>query len=110
MPLSKRTRIEVYLPIKNKDKYLRLRSAFENEFLSTFGGCTVIRNIKGLYKGKEGDTDEDDIDLIYADTPFDCESTFKELDKYSSELRRSILTATNEEDVLIVVNENYHSI
>ena len=107
MPLSKRARIEIYLPeIKNK----RLQKAFEREFLETFGGATVIENIKGLYLSSDGKTDEDKINLVYADTPFDFEKNFAALSEYTGQLRQAALEATEEESVLIVVQEIYHSI
>ena len=107
MPLLRRARIEIYLPeIRNK----RLQKAFEQEFLHTFGGCTVIENIKGLYISSNGETDLDKINLVYADTPFDFEKNFKSLSKYTDELRQAALEATKEESILIVVHEIYHSI
>jgi hypothetical protein len=107
LPLLKRARIEIYLPeIQNK----RLQQAFEQEFLKTFGGATVIENIKGLYLSSEGETDADKINLIYADTPFAFEENFEALSKYTDELREAALEATEEESVLIVVHEIYHSI
>lgn len=107
MPLLKRARIEIYLPeIKN----MRLQKAFEQEFLQTFGGCTVIENIKGLYLSSNEKTDADKINLVYADTPFDFEKNFKALSKYTDELREAALEATKEESILIVVHEIYHSI
>ena len=107
MPLLKRARIEIYLPeIKNK----RLQKAFEQEFLQTFGGCTVIENIKGLYLSSDGKTEADKINLVYADTPFDFEKEFKSLSRYTDELREAALEATEEESILIIVHEIYHSI
>lgn len=107
MPLLKRARIEIYLPeIKNG----RLQKSFEQEFLQTFGGCTVIENIKGLYLSSDEETDADKINLVYADTPFDFEKNFEALSKYTDELREAALQATEEESVLIVVHEIYHSI
>jgi hypothetical protein len=107
LPLSKRARIEIYLPeIKNK----RLQKAFEQEFLQTFGGCTVIENIKGLYLSSDEKEDSDVINLVYADTPFDFEKNFKAVSKYTDELRQAALQATEEESILIVVHEIYHSI
>lgn len=110
MPLSKRARIEVYLPDKPKSIYRRLQKAFENEFLQTFGGSTVIKNIKGLYLSASNKTDSDKINLVYADTPFDFEKHFNALSKYADELRESALEASEEESVLIVVHQIYHSI
>lgn len=110
MPLSARARIEIYLPDRPSPVYKRLQKAFENEFLYTFGGCTVIRNIKGSYLSAENKTDTDKINLIYADTPFDFEKNFKALSKYTDELREAALEASQEESILIVVHKIYHSL
>ena len=110
MPLSKRARIEIYLPDRKKANYRRLHRAFEQEFLNTFGGCTVIRDIKGLYLGSDGKQDADRIDLIYADTPFDFDRNFRALSKYTDEIRMAAVEATQEESVLVVVHGIYHSV
>ena len=110
MPLSARARIEIYLPVRPAPVYKRLRKAYENEFLRTFGGCTVINNIKGLYLSADGKTDKDKIDLIYADTPFDFDRNLKALSKYTDELREAALEASGEESILIVVHKIYHSL
>lgn len=110
MPLSKRARIEVYLPEKGNSTYSRLQKAVENEFLQTFGGCTVIKNIKGLYVGADRKTDADRVNLVYADTPFDFDKNFKDITRYTEELRGAALAASDEESVLIVVHEVYHSL
>jgi hypothetical protein len=107
LPLSKRARIEIYLP---ETKNARLQKAFEREFLETFGGCTVIENIKGLYLSSEREPDEDEINLVYADTPFDFAENFEALSEYTDHLREAALEATGEESVLLVVHEIYHSI
>lgn len=110
MPLLKRARIEIYLPERKKSNYERLQNAFEREFLETFGGCTVIENIKGWYRSADGEPDSDKINLIYADTPFDFEKNFEALSKYADELREAALEAIEEESILIVVHQIYHSI
>lgn len=110
MPLLKRARIEIYLPDKPKPVYRRLQKAFENEFLQTFGGATVIKNIKGLYLSDNGKTDSDKINLVYADTPFDFEKNFKALSKYTDDLREVALEASEEESILIVVHQIYRSV
>lgn len=111
MPLLKRARIEIYLPDKpKKPVYRRLQKAFEEEFLRTFGGATVIKNIQGLYLSASEKPDADKINLVYTDTPFDFEKHFKALSKYTDELRRSALQASEEESILIVVHQIYHSI
>jgi hypothetical protein len=105
LPLSKRARIEIYLPAGKK-----LQRAFENEFLFTFGGCTVITDIRGLYLASNNEPDFDRIDLVYADTPFDFDKNFKALSKYTDQLREVALAATDEESILVVVHEIYHSV
>ncbi|HEX8736908.1 MAG TPA: hypothetical protein VF721_16360 [Pyrinomonadaceae bacterium] len=110
MPLSARARIEIYLPDRKKAVYRRLLKVFEQEFLQTFGGCTVIRDIKGLYLSANGKPDADKINLVYADTPFDFEKNFKALSKYADELKQAALEASEEESILIVVHKIYHSV
>ena len=110
MPLSKRARIEVYLPERRRSNYRRLKKAIEQEFLETFGGCTVIRDIKGLYLSSDGKADFDKIDLVYADTPFDFDKNLSAISKYADELRSAVLEVTEEESLLIVVHGIYHSV
>jgi hypothetical protein len=110
LPLSARARIEVYLPDRKNAAYRRLMKAFQQEFLQTFGGCTVIKDIKGLYLSADAKTDTDKINLVYADTPFDFEKNFKALSKYTDELREAALEASEEESILIVVHKIYHSV
>ena len=110
MPLSAKARIEIYLPDKQERIFVKLREAFEKEFLETFGGCTVIKDIKGLYLSDEGKTDIDKILLLYADTPFEFRRNRAALGKYTDELKEVAYKTTNEESILIVVHEIYHSI
>lgn len=110
MPLSKRARLEIYLPQKNSAVNIRLRDAFEQEFLQTFGGCTVINGIKGLYLASSGKPDTDKITLVYTDMPFDFDSNFEILSDYADALRSAALEATAEESILIVVHEIFHSL
>jgi hypothetical protein len=110
LPLSKRARIEIYLPGRSKTADRRLQHAFEQEFLATFGGCTVIKNIKGLYLGSDGKADFDKINLVYADTPFDFDKNVRALSKYADELRAAAKEASGEESILVVVHEIYHSV
>jgi hypothetical protein len=110
LPLSSRARIEIYLPDVPKKIYRNARKAFEREFLETFGGCTLIKNIKGLYLSADGKTDADKIILLYADTPFEFRKNCAALAKYTDELREVAHQTTNEESILIVVHEIYHSI
>lgn len=110
MPLSSRARIEIYLPDAPKRVYRNARKAFEKEFLETFGGCTVIKGIKGVYLTAAGKSETDKIVLIYADTPFEFRKNRGILSNYTDELREVARRATGEESILIVVHEIYHSV
>lgn len=110
MPLLKRARIEIYLPELGDNVYARLHRAFEQEFLHTFGGCTVIKNNKGLYMGADGKPDFDRINVIYADTPFDFDENFDALSAYTDQLKAAAMEVTAEESILIVVHGIYHSV
>ena len=110
MPLSKRARIEIYIPERETSDYALLENAFEQEFLHTFGGCTVIHVAKGLYRSESGSVDADDIDLIYADTSFETDADFAILSAYTDTLKAALLEATSEESILIVVHHIYHSV
>jgi hypothetical protein len=110
LPLSKRARIEIYLPDRKEARYRRLHKAIEDEFLHTFGGCTVIKDTKGLYKGADKKADVDRISLIATDAPFDFDKNFTALSQYTDALRTAALEATDEESILIIVHEIYHSL
>ena len=110
MPLTKRARIEIYLPAASGKASHRLRKAFEREFLGTFGGCTVIVGIKGLYLSANSDVSADDIDLVYTDTPFLLDANIAALTSYTDQLKDLTISITGEESVLIVVQEIYHAI
>jgi hypothetical protein len=110
LPISARARIEIYLPDVPKKVYRNARRAFEREFLETFGGCTVIKNIKGLYLSADGKPETDKIVLLYTDTPFEFRKNRAALSKYTDELREVAYRATDEESILIVVHEIYHSV
>jgi hypothetical protein len=108
LPLSKRARIEIYLPAS--DAYARLQTVLEREFLFTFGGCTVINGIKGNYLSTDATRETEAINLIYADTPFDLDENIEGLSRYVDTLKSVALATTNEESVLMVVHEIFHSI
>jgi DNA-directed RNA polymerase delta subunit len=111
LPLLKRARIEIYLPVNaKKPGYMRLQKAFEQEFLETFGGATVINDIKGLYFSAADEPIQDKINLVYTDTPFDFDEQFTALSTYTDALREVALEASDEESILIVVHQIYHSI
>jgi hypothetical protein len=110
LPLSKRARIEVYLPDEPKAVYRRLRKAIEREFLFSFGGCTVIHGIRGLYLRSGRTPETDKISLVYADMPFDFVRNRKAISDYADAVREACTEALPEQSVLVVVDEVYHSL
>ena len=107
--LLKRVRIEAYLPDKKNAIYRRLRSAIEAEFLFTFGGCSVVEDLKGLYMRSGVRPESDKITLLYADMPFGLKSNFKLISKYADAIREAAAEALPEQSILVVVHEVYHS-
>ena len=107
--LSKRVRIEAYLPEKRAKVYRNLRKAIENEFLFTFGGCTVIESIKGLYLRSAKKPEQDKITLVYSDVPFGLEKNFGAVAEYADAIREAASEALPEQSVLVAVHEIYHS-
>ena len=107
--LSKRVRIEVYLPEKGASVYQRLRAAVEDEFLFTFGGCTVVSGIKGLYLRSGEKRERDSISLVFADMPFALDKNLKTISAYADAIREAASEALPEQSVMVVVHEIYHS-
>ncbi len=108
MPLSKRARIEIYIP--SGAAYGRLQTILERELVYAFGGCTVVEGAKGLYLDAAGMREAESINLVYADTPFDLTAGLTDIDRYTDELKSVALSVTGEESILIVVHEIYHSV
>ncbi len=110
MPLSVKARVEVYLPDLPKPVYQKLLQIFAEEFTSAFGGCTIIRGLDGNYLSRFGQIITDRINLIYTDTPFDFQENFSSISDYTDELRKAAFEALEEEAILVVVWQVYHSI
>ena len=108
--LLKRARIEAYLPDNDIRVYRRLRTAIENEFLFTFGGCTVVKNIKGLYLRSGIKPERDRVALVYADMPIGMDENSSDIAAYADAVRVAAEEALPEQSVLIVVSEVYHSL
>lgn len=110
MPLLKRARLEVYLPDDPKPVYGRMQAAIETEFIFTFGGCTVIKGIKGLYLRSGTTPERDKVTLIYADMPLDLKQNMRAVSSYADAVREACTEALPEQSVLVVVDEIYHSV
>ena len=109
MPLLEKVRIEVYLPDLPKQTYQDLLHVLDQEFTYTFGGCTIIRGLNGSYLSTQGIIIQDRINIIFTDTPFAFTENFESISKYTDELRIAAFEALEEEAVLIVAYQIYHS-
>lgn len=110
MPLSAKGRIEVYLPDLLKSSYQNLLQAFDDEFTYAFGGCTIVRGLQGSYLSNFGEKIPDRINLIYTDTPYSFQENADLLSKYTDEIRKAAFEALDEEAILVVVLQVYHSV
>jgi len=109
LPLFAKGRVEVYLPDLLKPSYQNLIQALDEEFTYAFGGCTIIRGLDGSYLSNFGSKIQDRINLIYTDTPFSFQENLELLSNYTDEIRKSAFNALEEEAVLIVIWQVYHS-
>ncbi|MGI8469576.1 MAG: hypothetical protein ACR2N3_14105 [Pyrinomonadaceae bacterium] len=110
MPLSAKGRIEVYLPDLPNASYQNLLLAFDDEFTYNFGGCTIVRGLDGSYLSKFGEKIQDRINLIYTDTSYSLEENSDLLSAYSDKIRKAAFEALEEEVILVVFWQIYHSV
>lgn len=109
MPLSEKTRIEVYLPDVPKRAYQDLLDILVREFTHTFGGCTILRGIEGSYLSQLGLVMADRINLVFTDVPLLPEEDFALLSQYADYLRSTVAEGLEEEAVLIAAIKVYHA-
>lgn len=110
MPLSAKARIEVYLPDLPLPVYANLLQALSEEFTHTFGGCTIVRGLDGNYLSNFGQIIPDRINLIYTDTPFAFQENFILISNYTDKIREAAFEALEEEAILVVAWQIYHSV
>jgi hypothetical protein len=63
-----------------------------------------------MYSSSDNQTEVEPVSLVYSDTPFDFDEHFDEIASYTDELRSAALEISEEEAILIVVHELYHSL
>ena len=110
MPLLAKGRIEVYLPDLLKPSYQNLLQAFDDEFTFAFGGCTIVRGLDGSYLSNFAEKIQDRINLIYTDTPYSFHENAELLSNYTDKIRKAAFEALEEEAVLVIVWQVYHSV
>lgn len=80
---------------------------FTSELTYAFGGCSVIKKVKGYFLSRGGKITVDSVNLICSDSLFEMNE--EALAHYASELRRVAFESLNEEDVLVAVYRVYHA-
>lgn len=108
MPLSARVRVEVYLPDLPKRAYQYLLDSLEEEFTHTFGGSTVIHDLRGSYLSRPGFAMRDRVNLIYSDLPLTIEADRELISRYGEYVRDAAFDALDDEAVLVAVIEIHH--
>jgi hypothetical protein len=109
LPLSEKTRVEVYVPDLPKPSYASLLGALEQEFTYTFGGCTILRGLSGSYLSTLGLTIQHRVNLVYTDAPFSLDENAVTLARYADQLRDAAFQALEEEAILVVAYEVHHA-
>jgi len=109
LPLSEKTRVEVYLPDLPRAAYQDSLNTLTREFTYTFGGCTIIRGLDGSYLSPAGSQIQDRINLISTDTPYEFDVNFEIVSAYADKLKAAVDTALEEEAVLVAVAKIYHA-
>ena len=110
MPLLERVRIEVYLPDSPIPEYEDLLQSLANEFTYAFGGCSILRDIEGRYLSFLGNHISDRISVVYFDAPLALSIDFAVVAAYSRELKETVMNSLTEEQVMIAVEQVYHSV
>lgn len=106
MPLEKRTRVEIFLPIRSDAlAYRTVTEWLAEELAFSRGGSTLTTPFSGLYLTSTNKTlSQDQVQILFCDfglNPDDARDT-QELVSYLGELRLLLMEAMFEEDVWIV--------
>ena len=110
MPLSEKTRIEVYVPDVPTPAYQDLVEELRREFTYAFGGTTMVRGLSGTYLSRTGLIIEDRMNLVYSDADLDFESDAVLIGRYSEAVQHAAYRALDEEAILVAVHRIRHSI
>jgi hypothetical protein len=110
LPLSEKARIEVYIPDSPSKKYRDLLEILDRDFTRGFEGCSIIRGLDGSFLNQKGIAIKDRVNLIYSDAPFRFEKNWEALDRYADHLRQLAFAALDEEAVLVVIQQVFHSV
>lgn len=106
MPLEKRTRVEVFLPIRlDTVSYRAVTEWLAEELAYSRGGSTLTTPFAGLYLSTtEKDLTRDQVHILFCDFDLDSDdpNDREEISAYLSELRLLLMEMLLEEDVWII--------
>lgn len=110
MSLEKRTRVEVFIPIRSDiADYQAITEWIAEELAYVRGGSTLTTPFTGLYvSASRGDVIRDDVHILFCDFNLDADDPEhrEELTSYLTGLRALLLEALTEEEIWIV----YHPV
>jgi hypothetical protein len=110
MPSEKRTRVEIFIPLRSDSaEYRIITDWLAEEMAYTRGGSTLTTPFTGLYSSTaQSGIIRDDIQVIFCDFDLDADDQdhSAELVRYLEEMRLLMMEALNEEEVWIV----YHPV
>ena len=110
MPLLERVRVEVYIPDLSHLEYKNLLLSLEEEFTYAFGGCSIVRGLRGSYLSNRGDRVPDRVNLIYSDLPLALSTRFDAVANYVEKLKLAAIDSLTEEEIMIAVEQVYHAV
>jgi hypothetical protein len=109
VPLEKRTRVEIFLPIRTDlTDYRTITDWLAEELAYARGGSTLTTPFTGLYTSTtRTDIIRDEIHVLFCDFDLDTDNPDHrtELSNYLNELQLLLVEALNEEEVWIVFHQ-----
>ena len=111
MALEKRTRVEIFLPVRtDTTDYRAVTDWLSEELALARGGSTLTTPYTGLYASStsHAEVTRDQIQILFCDLDLDIANTiqYEKLIAYLADLRHLLMELLDEEDVWII----YHQI
>ena len=111
MALEKRTRVEIFLPVRTgTTDYRAVTDWLSEELALARGGSTLTTPFTGLYAAPTAHVEvtRDQIQILFCDLDLDIADTiqYQKLIAYLADLRHLLMELLDEEDVWII----YHQI
>jgi hypothetical protein len=109
VPLEKRARVEIFLPVRTDlANYRTITEWLAEELAFARGGSTLTTPFTGLYTSTtRADIIRDDIHVLFCDFDLDTDNSDHrtELLNYLNELRMLLIEALNEEEVWVIFHQ-----